>query len=151
VILLKIVRVALKMEDEAASRDRLGRLEMELAALEEKSNGMTAAWKAEKDSMAEATKIKERLEQARTEAEVAQRKGDLARASQLLYGEVPELERKLAVAADKEGRLVHEAVTEESIAQVVARWTGACWPVSARNCWRWRHPCAAGLLDRRTR
>ena len=124
VIQLKIEREALKKEDDAASRDRLGRLEMELAALEEKSNGMTAAWKAEKDSMAEATKIKERLEQARTEAEVAQRKGDLARASQLLYGEVPELERKLAVAADKEGRLVHEAVTEESIAQVVARWTG---------------------------
>jgi ATP-dependent Clp protease ATP-binding subunit ClpB len=124
VIQLKIEREALKKEDDSASRDRLARLEVELAGLEEKSNGMTAAWKAEKDSLAEATKLKERLEHARTEAEVAQRKGDLARASQLLYGEVPELERKLAAASDKEGRLVHEAVTEESIAQVVARWTG---------------------------
>jgi ATP-dependent Clp protease ATP-binding subunit ClpB len=121
---LKIEREALKKETDEASRDRLERLQKELAEIEEKSNAMTAAWQAEKASLAEATKIKEKIEQARTEAEVAQRKGDLARASQLLYGEIPELERKLKHSAEGEGQLVHEVVTEEAIAQVVARWTG---------------------------
>ncbi|MBN8907249.1 MAG: AAA family ATPase, partial [Rhodospirillales bacterium] len=122
VIQLKIEREALKKEPDAASRDRLGKLEKELADLEDKSNAMAAAWKAEKDQLQEAQKLKERLDQAKSEVEVAQRRGDLAKASELLYGVIPDLERKLANAGD--GKLVKEAVTEEGIAAIVSRWTG---------------------------
>jgi ATP-dependent Clp protease ATP-binding subunit ClpB len=119
---LKIEREALRKETDVASRDRLGKLEKELAEIEERSDAMTTAWKAEKEALAGSQKLKERLDQARGEAEVAQRTGDLARASALLYGEIPDLERK--IAAGGEGTLVNEAVTEEGIASVVSRWTG---------------------------
>jgi ATP-dependent Clp protease ATP-binding subunit ClpB len=122
-IQLKIEREALRKEDDAASRERLEKLEKELAELEEKSNAMTAAWKAEKEKLAEVHKLKEKLDQARSEVEVAQRRGDLARASELLYGVIPEIEKKLA-EGNEAGRLVNEAVTEEGIAAVVSRWTG---------------------------
>jgi ATP-dependent Clp protease ATP-binding subunit ClpB len=122
VIQLKIEREALKKETDAASRDRLTKLEKELAELEEKSNTLTSAWKAEKDQLQETQKLKERLDQARSDVEVAQRRGDLARASELMYGVIPDIERQLAKAAD--GTLVNEAVTEEGIAAVVSRWTG---------------------------
>jgi ATP-dependent Clp protease ATP-binding subunit ClpB len=122
VIQLKIEREALRKETDPASRERLAHLEQELAALEEKSNAMTAAWQAEKEKVAETKKLKEQLDQARSDVEVAQRRGDLARASELLYGVIPGIEKKLARAAD--GRLVNEAVTEEGIAAVVSRWTG---------------------------
>ncbi len=123
VIQLKIEREALRKETDTASRDRLGKLEAELAVLEEKSTAMAAAWNAEKEKVAETHKLKERLDQARSEVEVAQRRGDLARASQLLYGEIPDIERRMAAAAEQ-GQLVNEAVTEHSIAGVVSRWTG---------------------------
>ncbi|HEY6432047.1 MAG TPA: ATP-dependent chaperone ClpB [Acetobacteraceae bacterium] len=122
VIQLKIEREALRKESDPASRDRLVNLERELAELEEKSNAMTAAWQAEKEKVAETKRLKEQLEQARSDVEVAQRRGDLARASELLYGVIPGIEKKLAAAAD--GRLVNEAVTEEGVAAVVSRWTG---------------------------
>jgi len=122
VIQLKIEREALRKEPDPASRERLERLEKELADLEEKSNAMTAAWKAEKDQVQETQKLKERLDQARSEVDVAQRRGDLGRASELLYGVIPGIERQLAKSAD--GKLVNEAVTEEGIAAVVSRWTG---------------------------
>jgi ATP-dependent Clp protease ATP-binding subunit ClpB len=122
VIQLKIEREALRKENDAASRERLGRLEKELAELEDKSNAMTAAWHSEKEQVTDRQKLKERLEQARNEVEIAQRRGDLGRASELLYGVIPDIEKKLAAAAD--GKLVNEAVTEESIAHVVSRWTG---------------------------
>jgi ATP-dependent Clp protease ATP-binding subunit ClpB len=121
-IQLKIEREALRKEDDAASRERLVKLEQELAGLEEKSDELTAKWKAEKDQLADTQKLKEQLDQARNDVEMAQRKGDLARASELLYGKIPELEKKLA--AHSEGRLVNDAVTEESIAAIVSRWTG---------------------------
>ena len=121
-IQLKIEREALRKETDTASRDRLGKLEHELAELEEKSGALTAKWRAEKAQLSETQKVKEQLEQARNDAEVAQRKGDLARASELRYGSIPELERQLA--AQNEGRLVNDAVTEEAIAGVVSRWTG---------------------------
>jgi ATP-dependent Clp protease ATP-binding subunit ClpB len=123
VIQLKIEREALRKETDAASRDRLAKLETELAELEEKSTAMAAAWNAEKEKVAETHKLKERLDQARSEVEVAQRRGDLARASQLLYGEIPDIERRMAAAAEQ-GQLVNEAVTEQSVAAVVSRWTG---------------------------
>jgi ATP-dependent Clp protease ATP-binding subunit ClpB len=122
VIQLKIEREALRKETDAASRERLTHLEQELASLEEKSNAMTAAWQAEKEKLAETKKLKEQLDQARSDVEVAQRRGDLARASELLYGVIPGIEKKLAAASD--GRLVNEAVTEEGVAAVVSRWTG---------------------------
>jgi ATP-dependent Clp protease ATP-binding subunit ClpB len=122
VIQLKIEREALKKESDAASRDRLERLEHELADLEDKSNAMTAAWKAEKDQVQETQKLKEQLDQARSEVEMAQRRGDLARASELKYGVIPEIEHKLEQSSS--GKLVNEAVTEEGIAAVVSRWTG---------------------------
>lgn len=124
VLMLKIEREALKKETDTASRDRLEKLEKELAELEEKSSALTTAWQAEKGKLNEAQKAKEELDRARTEVEVAQRRGDYAKAGELLYGRIPELERQIAGAGGDGGRLVNEAVTEESIAGVVSRWTG---------------------------
>jgi ATP-dependent Clp protease ATP-binding subunit ClpB len=121
-IQLKIEREALRKEDDPASRERLVKLEQEVAQLEEKSTELTAKWKAEQEQLSEIQKLKEQLDQARNDVELAQRKGDLARASELLYGKIPELEKKLA--EHSEGRLVNDAVTEESIAAIVSRWTG---------------------------
>jgi ATP-dependent Clp protease ATP-binding subunit ClpB len=122
-IQLKIEREALKRESDPASRDRLGKLEHELADLQEKSDAMTAAWKAETEQVAGAQKLKEELDQAKSDVEVAQRNGDLRRASELLYGVIPDLQRKID-SAQSAGRLVNEAVDAEQIAAVVSRWTG---------------------------
>jgi len=122
VIQLKIEREALKKEHDAGSRERLVGLERELADLDERSTAMTAAWQSEKEKVADTQKLKERLDAARSEVEVAQRRGDLARASELMYGVIPDIERQLAASSD--GKLVNEAVTEEDIAGVVSRWTG---------------------------
>jgi len=122
-MMLKIEREALKKEDDPASRDRLERLERELSELEERSDTLTTAWQEEKSKLNQAQKAKEDLDRARTEVEVAQRRGDLAKASELLYGVIPQLEKKIAESGDG-GRLVNEAVTEEGIAAVVSRWTG---------------------------
>src|ERR1700726_2187278 len=119
---LEIEREALKRESDPASRERLERLEKELAELEEESNALTAAWQAEKEQVQETQKLKEQLDQARSDVEIAQRRGDLARASGLLYGVIPEIEKKLSASSD--GTLVNEAVTEEQVAGVVSRWTG---------------------------
>ncbi|MBR0647472.1 ATP-dependent chaperone ClpB [Plastoroseomonas hellenica] len=121
---LKIEREALKKEDDSASQDRLQKLEKEVADLEERSAQMTQRWEAEKGKVVEAQKLKEELDRARTEVELAQRKGDLTRASELLYGVIPDIERRLAEAGGADGRLVNEAVTDEGIAAVVSRWTG---------------------------
>jgi ATP-dependent Clp protease ATP-binding subunit ClpB len=120
---LKIEREALKREEDAASRDRLEKLEHELADLQERSDAMTTAWRNEKERLQGAQKLKEQLDQARSEMEVAERRGDYARASELKYGVIPQLERDIA-ARQSDGRLVNEAVTEEQIASVVSRWTG---------------------------
>ena len=121
---LKIEREALRKEEDTASRDRLVKLERELADLDERSREMTARWDAEKGKVVEAQKLKEQLDKARTDVEMAQRAGDLAKASELLYATIPQLEKKLATSADGDARLVNEAVTEEGIAGVVSRWTG---------------------------
>ncbi|MBF0166769.1 MAG: ATP-dependent chaperone ClpB [Alphaproteobacteria bacterium] len=125
VVQLKIEREALKKEPDAASKDRLQKLEDELAGLEKKASDMAASWKSAKDGLANATKIKELLEQARIEVEKAQREGKYERAGELLYSAIPELEKKLAKAdggSDKSG--LKETVTPELIAGVVSRWTG---------------------------
>ncbi len=125
IIQLKIEREALKKETDRASKDRLAALEKELAELEQESAGLTARWQAEKDKLAASQTIKEELERARQELAVAQRRGDLARAGEIAYGKIPELERRLAAAEDAKAEdMVHEAVTESDIAQVVSRWTG---------------------------
>ncbi|MBR0672599.1 ATP-dependent chaperone ClpB [Neoroseomonas soli] len=121
---LKIEREALKKEQDAASKDRLQKLEKELADLEERSREMTQRWEAEKGKVVESQKLKEQLDKARTEVELAQRKGDLTKASELLYATIPQIEKKLAETGDDDARLVNEAVTEEGIAAVVSRWTG---------------------------
>ena len=121
---LRIEREALKKEEDAASRDRLARLEKELVELEERSGEMTARWEAEKAKVVTTQKAKEELDKARTELELAERKGDFARAGELKYGVIPGLEKQIASAGDGDGRLVNEAVTEEGIAAVVSRWTG---------------------------
>ena len=123
ILQLKIEREALKKETDVASRDRLGKLEHELAEISEKSDAMTAAWKAEKEKLAEGQKLKEQLDQARSEVELAQRKGDLQRASELRFGIIPDLERRIA-AQQEGGNPANEAVTEEGIAAIVSRWTG---------------------------
>ncbi|MDE2239157.1 MAG: ATP-dependent chaperone ClpB [Rhodospirillales bacterium] len=121
-IQLKIEREALRKETDAASRDRLEKLEYELGELDERSAEMTAKWQAEKAQLADVQKVKEQLDHARNEVELAQRKGDLGKASELLYGRIPELEKQLSQQQD--GNMVNEAVTEEGIAAVVSRWTG---------------------------
>ncbi len=122
---LKIEREALKKETDKASRDRLGALEKELGDLEEDSDALTAKWLEEKKSVADVQSLKEKLDAARQEVEVAQRKGDFARAGELTYGVIPDLERKLkAIEDNKDAALSGEAVTAEHIAGVVSRWTG---------------------------
>jgi ATP-dependent Clp protease ATP-binding subunit ClpB len=125
IIQLKIEQEALKKESDQASKDRLNRLEGELAELTEKSSELTARWRAEKDKLGAAQKLKEQLETARNDLLIAQRKGDYAEAGRLTYGVIPELESKLADTEAKTGEvLVEEAVTPDHIAQVVSRWTG---------------------------
>ena len=122
---LKIEREALKKEADKASRDRLVALEKELGDLEDKSASLTAKWQDEKKSVADVQSLKEKLDAARQEVEIVQRKGDFARAGELTYGVIPGLERQLkAIEERKDDVLAAEAVTEENIAQVVSRWTG---------------------------
>ncbi|WP_120499234.1 ATP-dependent chaperone ClpB [Roseovarius sp. EL26] len=117
---------ALKKEDDAASKDRLEKLEKELADLQEHSAEMTAQWQAERDKLAGARDIKEQLDRARIELENAKRAGDLGKAGELSYGVIPSLEKQLVEAEASEDKdvMVEEAVRPEQIAQVVERWTG---------------------------
>ncbi len=117
---------ALRKEDDAASKDRLERLEKELADLEDQSTQLTARWQAERDKLEGARVLKEKLDRARAELDIAKRGGDLAKAGELSYGVIPELERDLAEAeaAGDDDILVEEAVRPEQIASVVERWTG---------------------------
>ncbi len=125
ILQMKIEREALKKENDAASKARLEKLNKELQDLEARSAEKTARWQAQKSELAKSTKIKEQLEHARNELAGAQRSGNLARAGELAYGVIPDLERKLAAAQDQRGDdAVSEAVTDEDIASIVSRWTG---------------------------
>ncbi|WP_242138657.1 ATP-dependent chaperone ClpB [Sphingomonas sp. TREG-RG-20F-R18-01] len=125
IIQLKIEREALKRETDAASRDRLGTLEGELANLEQQSAELTTRWQGEKDKISAEAKLKEQIDAARLELEQAQRAGDLGKAGELSYGRIPELQRQLdAAAGATKGAMLREEVTGEDIAGVVARWTG---------------------------
>ena len=127
IIQLKIEREALKKETDKGSKERLKVLEGDLTDLEEKANSLTARWEAEKNKLSGARDLKEKLDQARIELEQAQRKGDLARAGELAYGVIPQLEKQLEAAeTTQEGGepMVEESVTPDHIAHVVSRWTG---------------------------
>jgi len=120
-------RQALKKEKDPASKERLKKLEKELAELKEKSGALKAEWQKEKAVLDEQRKWKEQLDQFRTELERATRRGELAKASELQYGKIPELEKKLADLTAKSAKskkhLLREEVTEEDIAEVVSSWT----------------------------
>jgi ATP-dependent Clp protease ATP-binding subunit ClpB len=126
IVRLKIEQEALKKESDAGSKDRLQRLEKELADLQEQADALTAKWKAERDKLSEAQKLKAELDQARNELATAQRNGDYQRAGELAYGKIPDLERKLKAIEEQaaHGAIVEEAVTSSHVAQVVSRWTG---------------------------
>src|SRR5665213_1120018 len=121
----KIEQEALKKESDAASKDRLKKLAAELKDLEKRSAELTSQWRAEKEQMASAQKLKEQLDRARIELEQAQRRGDFTRAGELTYAVIPALEKKIKTAEGAEShRMIDEAVTEQHIAGVVSRWTG---------------------------
>ena len=127
VVQLKIEREALSKETDAASKARLEKLEEELDDLEGQSAEMTARWKAEKEKVSSAAQVREALDRLRAELSVAQRAGDLQRASEIAYGEIPGLEKRLAEAEAAEGQgdaMTPEVVDAEQIAAVVSRWTG---------------------------
>ncbi|MCS6758095.1 MAG: ATP-dependent chaperone ClpB [Candidatus Devosia euplotis] len=127
---LKIEREALRKEDDDGSRLRLERLETELGGLEEQAQGLSAKWLAEKERLQGSQKLKEELDGARSQLEIAQRQGDLAKAGELAYGVIPDLEKRIATTEDSNGDsksdplMTAEVVTPSDIAQVVSRWTG---------------------------
>ncbi|NIZ15423.1 ATP-dependent chaperone ClpB [Phaeobacter sp. HF9A] len=126
ILQMQIEEEALKREDDTASKDRLEQLQKELADLQERSAEMTAQWQAERDKLASARDLKEQLDKARAELDIAKREGNLAKAGELSYGVIPGLEKQLSEAEQKEqeGLMVEEAVRPEQIAAVVERWTG---------------------------
>ncbi|TDK46298.1 ATP-dependent chaperone ClpB [Antarcticimicrobium luteum] len=126
ILQLQIEEQALKLEDDTAARDRLETLQKDLADLQERSAEMTAQWQAERDKLAGARDLKEQLDRARADLEIAKREGNLAKAGELSYGVIPQLEKQLAEAeqAEDEDMMVEEAVRPEQIAAVVERWTG---------------------------
>jgi len=129
VIQLRIEREALLKEEDTGSKERLKTLEKELAELQEKAGALTARWEAEKNRLSGTQSLKEELDRSRLELEQAQRQGDLARAGELAYGRIPELERQIADVEGVDGEedaksMVEEVATPDHIAQVVSRWTG---------------------------
>ncbi len=126
ILQLQIESEALKKEDDKASKDRLEKLEKELADLQDRASEMTAKWQAERDKLESTRNAKEKLDRARAELDIAKREGNLQRAGELSYGVIPELERLVAKVEDAEGNdlMVEEAVRPEQIAEVVERWTG---------------------------
>jgi len=126
ILQMQIEAEALKKEDDTASKSRLEKLEKELADLQEQSAEMTAMWQSERDKLEGARGMKEQLDRARADLEIAKREGNLAKAGELSYGVIPQLERQLSEAEDhdQDSLMVEEAVRPEQIAEVVERWTG---------------------------
>ncbi|MBX8801685.1 ATP-dependent chaperone ClpB [Pseudochrobactrum asaccharolyticum] len=126
VMQLKIEREALKLETDTASKDRLKRLEKELADLEEESAELTAKWQAEKQKLGHAADLKKQLDDARNALATAQRNGEFQKAGELAYGTIPQLEKQLsdAEAQENTGTMLEETVSPDHIAQIISRWTG---------------------------
>ncbi len=131
---LEIEREAVKKETDPASRDRLGKIEKEIADLSEKRGGLRAQWQSEKQGIQKIRAIKEQLEQAKLDAEKAERQGDLGRAAEFRYGKLIELQKQLVDESAKlseiqsETKILKEEVDEEDVAEIVSKWTGI--PVS---------------------
>ncbi len=127
---LEIEKTALKKEKDAASKERMKKIEAELGQLREESTALRARWLNEKESISHIGALKEKIEQAKVEIEQAQRKGDLNRAAELQYGDLPRLSAELEVEADhltelqKESMMLKEEVDAEDVAAVLSRWTG---------------------------
>ena len=126
---MEIEEMALQKEKDAASKDRLEHLQGELADAKERLQALTARWQNEKNAIADVQKVKEELDQLRTESERAEREGDYGRVAELRYGQIPELERKLEQVteesgADTESSMLKEEVGPEDVAEVVSAWTG---------------------------
>jgi ATP-dependent Clp protease ATP-binding subunit ClpB len=134
ILQLEIERQALQREEDEKSKLRLREIEQRIADLREKSSGMKAKWKSEKEAIERMRTAKAELEQLRLQLDQARNAGDLARASEIQYGQIPELERKLAAEQEtlakfqEDGVMLKEEVDEEDVAEVVAKWTGI--PVS---------------------
>jgi ATP-dependent Clp protease ATP-binding subunit ClpB len=130
VMQLEIEREALRKETDAASRDRLARIDRELSSLKEKVDALKAQWQTEKEAVQELRDLRQQIEQTKAEVEQAERQYDLNRAAELKYGKLPDLEKRFRAAEDalaqKQGtsRLLKEEVDEEDIAAIVSRWTG---------------------------
>ena len=126
IVRLKIEQEALKKESDPASKDRLKRLEKDLAGLQEKADALTAKWKSEKDKLSSAAELQKQLDKAKNDLADAIRRGDYQRAGELQYSVLPQLEAKLKDASGPtaSGIVAEEAVTANHIAQVVSRWTG---------------------------
>jgi ATP-dependent Clp protease ATP-binding subunit ClpB len=129
ILQLEIERTSLAKEKDPASKERLKRIEVELANLKEKSKALTAQWQNEKAAVNAVSVVQAQLEQARTELEQAQRRGDLTKSAEIQYGKIPDLEKKLASIEKQSAQpttrhsLLRQEVTDEDIAQVVASWT----------------------------
>ena len=125
IIQLKIEREALRKETDAASKDRLEKLEKELAELEEKSQTLSAIWQKDKNAISETRRLKAEIDKLKSDAEIAQRRGDLTRASEIMYGRLPTLQSNLEALQQTDSKIgVQEQITAEDIALVVSRWTG---------------------------
>ncbi len=127
IVQMKIEREALKKETDNASKKRLGDLEKEIAKLETQSEELSSRWQSEKSQIGAQRQLKENLEKARIELEQVERAGNWEKASELKYGRIPDLEKKIALlekAEEADGKMVNEEVTEDDIASVVSRWTG---------------------------
>jgi ATP-dependent Clp protease ATP-binding subunit ClpB len=125
---LEIEETALKKEDDRLSKQRLADLQAELAELKDEANALRAKWESEKAAVEKIRTLKEELEAAVAEEEQAQREYNLAKAAELRFGRIPELQKQLSElensASDKERELVHEVVSEEEISKIVSKWTG---------------------------
>src|SRR5262249_35607628 len=125
IVQLKIEREALKKESDKGSKDRLVKLEAELKDLESKSADLTGRWKAEKEKLNTGQKLTEELDRARIELEQAERDNNWGKASELKYGKIPDLEKKLGEAPEgKTASIIKEEVGDDDIAAIVSRWTG---------------------------
>jgi ATP-dependent Clp protease ATP-binding subunit ClpB len=131
---LEIEREAVKKEQDPASAERLRKIEKEISELSEKRSGLKAQWQAEKGGIQEIRSVKEQIEQARIEAEKAEREGNLGRAAELRYGTLLELQKRLdaestkLAAVQSQQKMLKEEVDEEDVAEIVSKWTGI--PVS---------------------
>src|SRR6185436_14066502 len=127
---LQIERQALSKEDAPSAKERLRAIESEIAELQEKIAGLKAQWESEKGVITQINERKKQLEDAREEANRAEREGDLNKAAELRYGRLPQLQRELDAASaklaemQKSGALLREEVTDEDIAEIVSKWTG---------------------------